>query len=153
MVESVSSFHQALNFQRAVIIKKKTQIRYTINELNTKSIQTPAPIKPQPIRRASLAGGGSARVGQSAKRGNPAPSSPVQSNQQHISSNRTVATRQRTRPIAPSSGNTRNSPQSRRIRKAIANTQADKRGRDSGGLTTLATSGIDGKGLKINRIR
>jgi hypothetical protein len=153
MVDSVSSFHQALNFQYAVLAKKKTQIRYTINELNSASIQTPAPIKPQPIRRASLAGGGSSRVGQSAKRGTSAPSSSIQSNQQQVTSNRTITPQQRTRTVTSSSGNAGNGTQSRRIRKAIANTQADKRGRDSGGLTTLATSGIDGKGLKINRIR
>jgi len=40
-----------------------------------------------------------------------------------------------------------------RNRKSIANTQADKKGTDSGGMTSLQTSGIDGKGLKINQIR
>lgn len=153
MVNSVSSFQQALNFQHAVIAKKKTQIRYVINKLHSESIQTPEPIKSQPIRRTSSAGGGSSRGEQSAKRGTSAPSSSVQSNQQQVTSNRTITPRQRTRTVASSSGNAGNSTQSRRIRKAIANTQADKRGRDSGGLTTLATSGIDGKGLKINRIR
>ena len=153
MVNSVSSFQQALNYQYAVIAKKKTQIRYVINELNRESIQTPEPIKPQPIRRTSSAGGQGSRVKQSAQKGTPVQSSTIQANQQQVTSNRTITPRQRTRTVASSSGNVRNTPQSRRIRKAIANTQADKRGRDSGGLTSLATSGIDGKGLKINRIR
>jgi len=56
------------------------------------------------------------------------------------------------RPKSASTQKRRPRP-NKRIKKAIANTQADKHGRDSARMTALETSGIDGKGLRINRVR
>ena len=151
MVDSISSFQKALAFQNAVQMKMKRQVRFALDELNSEAIETPEPIKPKLIRRTSVAAptGGSSTQ-RSAQQRTPVSTGGTQVTQPQVTSGRTVTSQQRTRSV---SGRTREVIQSKRNRKAIANTQADKRGRDSGGLTTLATSGIDGKGLKINQIR
>ncbi len=81
----------------------------------------------------------------------PVPRQPAKRAQSPTPSRRLKSEKKSARSLARgrqvvASGDTRN-------RKSIANTQADKKGTDSAGLTSLQTSGIDGKGLKINQIR
>ncbi len=156
MIGPVSSFEQALAFENSVQMKMKRQIQYSLSELSNDPIETSQSVK----AKSSLSTtGGSVqtsnnnKVKSSGSRSTRVQSTNTQTVKTQTSSNITINTKQRARNLTSAGGSNRVVTRTKRNRKAIANTQADKRGRDSGGLTTLATSGIDGKGLSINQIR
>ncbi|MBU1864226.1 MAG: hypothetical protein KKH94_11225 [Candidatus Omnitrophica bacterium] len=149
-MSSVSPFTRALAYQSALHAQEIHQIRAAFSAMNGNGIITPKSSVPSRPSVKSVSSGGDR--------------SPSRARPQTVSNN-TPVRRSTAQPVAASSGGTNRVQRNmsaqaaergvgvKRNRKAIANTQADKKGTDSTGMTSLATSGIDGKGLKINRIR
>ena len=146
MTQTVSAFSQALTYQQSISIETTRRIHKAFNAMQGSAVDIPQGNIARPSRSTS-APSQTTRSTPARKQNvqSPTPASrnaPVRSSHdQEIRRRREIETAER------------QTYETKRNRKAIANTQADKRGRESGNMTTLATSGIDGKGLKINRIR
>jgi len=143
----VSSFTRALRYQLALRAKTHRQIARVFGELETtqqeqKAIASLESSAPAPrINRASLASTSVSSSKSSYHR---------ESRTQRADNDVERVVRSQTEQITPDRNRV---DVEYRNRKEIANTQADKHGREAANMTSLATSGIDGKGLRINRIR
>jgi len=149
MGTQVSSFQRVLAYEYNVHRKTGRQVSRALSALN-KNVDLPE--TPGLSRRGPSPNGGAGaaarpRSANKSSQNRRTQSAPVS----QPTSRRNATAGRRMRNV--STGSSGGGITRKRNRKAIANTQADKRGRDSGGMTTLATSGIDGKGLKINQIR
>lgn len=140
-VSSTSTFRQALAYQYSLRMKVKGQIQKAIGIMQGSgdgAASAPDAPRVRPMQSSNGSGGSSSMQSQ-ASRARRAQASSKSGNQ---SVSRPQSDVKRRRNVS-----------SNRNRKAIANTQADKHGSEAAAMTSLATRSIDGKGLRLNRVR